>query len=1030
MTTSQPAIEADFFHQIAGQTVPNPNPPSDPWADIPFPEVFDHRAHRASVNPASMSPEEKDLFARDWAQRVDRGRLAEAAEFSTGALNALYSGTFHAPFDGASPDQGMTIEGIKAWQQIADLDERTMASYGPWLYNSPVEHELDPFRHRFTWRWARYLTERGIPAFDAACDGIVAAWDADAARAKTGNLSLPAKDDRAWKDSLILPRRSVFMVDDEPLFTGFQIKPGDVERAAKTDPRTGKRKSLKVLSRWESWNDAHVPARTRWLLGQAGGTRLTKPITIVITEGVGDGMGIAASGIPCITIPGVWMITNTAKASGEAQLDRNGRKIKTLVPTLQALIDTWTANGCLDLIQFLVVFDSDARHNPKVRDAGADAVWNLRKAGAKAELVFSPPTPGVGNGGAGDFLANGATWEDFLSAAHHEPVGKGSAVGVLSGAVVKTADEVDWNDVEDVVSFARANALTPELIPWDRVGGRAAWTMDGSSPLRVSEWWSRTLANRYAITELDSLLYEHNGISFVKSDKSKGMIRAATKFLKVAGALTNAASGPIESEYTEPVLDEDGKPVKDELGVAKVVSKVSQSWPSEHLTQYEDGAKHGHLVRFMTAEPAVSIPDALLDDRGDVLVFENGTYDHSTGAFRENAPEDYQTKWMRCSYSPDATHPVWEQCLDIWGGRGSELERYVQLVIAESFLRRLPSDKKLRFIQGPSDAAKSFMFATLGLCFEDFTSKFPKLLLAGDIAQNSTQFAYAKLGHAALTYCEELDDGSAMHLTTIKDLYSGSKIDARSPGGHWLELKPTWSVWVLVNELPNLIGTIDGSISKRIEVIPAPHRYGTAEEVRRGTHTHIMDQTIESRRNAQIDGIRPAAAAWIVEGLRRLRDEYNDNLYKRDAAPAVVVDATKVYLEGGDQVGRFIQECLQPGKWINSDSDDMRFEATLQDIYERYAEWRKETYSDGARGEMSATTLGNRLEGHLLFADRGITRKQLTPSGQDASGEKKKQRRAFSGVRIAMNGGCGWDGQPVKDPTTREIAAWKAHNRF
>lgn len=542
---------------------------------------------------------------------------------------------------------------------------------------------------------------------------------------------------------------------------------------------------------------------------------------------------------------------------------------------------------------------------------------------------------------------------------------------------------------------------------------RPHWRLPSISDAGLARWWADRMGERYLVTELDGATYVYDGVRFVRQHTGKAFSRAASEFVQIASHMADASMGP---HITTTEVPDTRKGAAE--GATRQVEE--EHWPSEALFAYEMGSRHRYLAGFMQADERLSVPASALDANGELLVFDDCTYDHRTGELRANDPADRVTVAMGCAYQPDSRHELWESVLDSWGGRDAELTRYMQLVLGESMLRRLPSDYKLRMVIGEPDSAKSFAFSTLMECFPGLVGLLPKVVLSGDIADNSTQFGMADLSGRGLLFCEEMEDSNRLHVNTVKELHSGSSIKARRPGGEWYEARPTASMWALLNNAPTLVGKVDDSVSKRIEMIPMLYRY-TMHPTQ--PHHRQMDPTIRQRMRANIDQVRPAAAAWLVEGLRRLRDEYDDNLYGKNAAPAEVVKATTAYLEGSDSFSTFIHASLQAGTWNAADPDGARFEATTEDLWEAYLAWRVREYGQADRGRAAQRTLLDRLRSHPLFQAHGIEDRRVRPQGG-------AQVRRWTGVRVAVPGytgtGYGWDAEADTDgelltPTPQQV---------
>jgi putative DNA primase/helicase len=224
-----------------------------------------------------------------------------------------------------------------------------------------------PPAHSFTAEQVADLAGSGISPEVAAAAG----WYCEADPVKVADLLNWAGPAKALGPCVVIP------------YHGPDGRPTGYHRLKPTHPRAEKKKggavkAIKYEAPRGAPNRVYVPPGTR--------RHLNDPtVRLLITEGEKKSLCADRRGFACVSIPGVWA---WAVATGGAK--------KGLIPDLSAV--KWKGRPVV------VLFDSDAATNPKVRQAEAALVEALRRQGAEVRVVRLPAGENGEKQGLDDYL--------------------------------------------------------------------------------------------------------------------------------------------------------------------------------------------------------------------------------------------------------------------------------------------------------------------------------------------------------------------------------------------------------------------------------------------------------------------------------------------------------------------------------------------------------------------------------------------------------------------------------------------------
>jgi len=341
-------------------------------------------------------------------------------------------------------------------------------------------------------------------------------------------------------------------------------------------------------------------------------------------------------------------------------------------------------------------------------------------------------------------------------------------------------------------------------------------------------------------------------------------------------------------------------------------------WASSSLSE----GKLKSMLSLAQSEPGIPILPEEMDVSRDLLNVLNGTIDLRIGELREHRREDLITKLAPVEYDPNATAPLWT----------STLERVLPSPELRAFFKKLcgyaltgdVSEQLLPVLYGTGANGKSTILnALLGMLGDYGMQAAPDLLVA---KKGSHPTELADLFGMRFVASIEVEDGSRLAESLVKQLTGGDRVKARRMRQDFWEFEPTHKVLMACNHKPQVRGT-DNAIWRRITLVPFTETIPTAEQ----------DKNLPDKLRREAAGI----LAWAVEGCLEWRREGLQ-------APEAVRQATGAYRAEMDVLGAFLRECCELGTEYN---------VAAKDLYGAYKFWCED---NGERPE-TQRRFGSRL---------------------------------------------------------------------
>ena len=326
-------------------------------------------------------------------------------------------------------------------------------------------------------------------------------------------------------------------------------------------------------------------------------------------------------------------------------------------------------------------------------------------------------------------------------------------------------------------------------------------------------------------------------------------------------------------------------------------------WASDSLSE----GKLRSMLSLAQSEPGVPVLPEEMDTSKDLLNVLNGTVDLRTGELREHRREDLITKVSPIEYDPDATAPTWT----------ATLERVLPSAEVRAFFKKLcgyaltgdVSEQMLPVLYGTGANGKSTVLNALLAVLGDYGMQAAPDLLVSKKGSHPTELA--DLFGMRFVASIEVEDGSRLAESLVKQLTGGDRVKARRMRQDFWEFEPTHKVLMACNHKPQVRGT-DNAIWRRLRLVPFTETIPPVEQ----------DRNLPEKLRAELPGI----LAWAIEGCLEWRREGLQ-------APQEVRQATGAYRAEMDVLGAFLRECCELGAEHNE---------AAKDLYAAYRRWCEE----------------------------------------------------------------------------------------
>ena len=328
-----------------------------------------------------------------------------------------------------------------------------------------------------------------------------------------------------------------------------------------------------------------------------------------------------------------------------------------------------------------------------------------------------------------------------------------------------------------------------------------------------------------------------------------------------------------------------------------------------------------------------------LNDKKDLIGFENGVYDLTKSQFREGLPDDY------VSLSTGLALPVINQDKPIGIDDLVELskellnyeERYEGLYdfldkvfpiesVLEYTLRFLSSclsgevrEEKFYFWTGSGGNGKSKLVELIDLAFGEYSRTMDVAFLTtkrGSSSSASPELESIK--HARFVTMSEPEKSDQIFVGKLKQMTGGDKMTSRGLFKETTQFKPQFKVVLMCNELPTLAGN-DGGTWRRIEVVKYISKFtDNPRPSPADPHQYVADEQLSVK-----------LEEWKMLFMITLLKKFQVYSKKGTNPPKEVKDETKMYKTSNDIISQWSTDALE-------ESDEL---TSFQEIYDAYENW-------------------------------------------------------------------------------------------
>jgi putative DNA primase/helicase len=391
----------------------------------------------------------------------------------------------------------------------------------------------------------------------------------------------------------------------------------------------------------------------------------------------------------------------------------------------------------------------------------------------------------------------------------------------------------------------------------------------------------------------------------------------------------------------------------DEAVVVNAAQKILRRHYGHELAQRQTAAEDKRLhelhkatcryasvlgaLAFLRGEPGFHTEFGEWDADPYALNCGDGLLDLRTQTLRPHDPAALCTKIVHWSYASTASTGAWERHLRRWLP-DDDVRRQVQRDLGRA-LAGTDLEESLPIWYGTGANGKSTTTRTLLQGVDKYGKQAVKdLLVASKFERHTTELA--DLAGSRIVIAEEVQDGKHLDEATVKNLTGGNRKKARFMRGDNFEFEQTFSIFLLVNHRPVIIGT-DKGIWRRLRLVPWTVSITFADQ-------RPQDEVVDE---LMADG--SWMLRWMVAGFADWQADHHW------IAEAVEV-ATAAYRAEQDVLAGFLSRCCA----LNPEAT-----VSVNDLYEAYTIDTMENGDEGVE-RLTKIVFSNRLKSRNLMQGR------------------------------------------------------------
>lgn len=311
----------------------------------------------------------------------------------------------------------------------------------------------------------------------------------------------------------------------------------------------------------------------------------------------------------------------------------------------------------------------------------------------------------------------------------------------------------------------------------------------------------------------------------------------------------------------------------------------------KHAKNSHAVARIDAMVKLASSIESVVVASTDLDLDGWKLCVENGVIDLRSGTLYPHDPKDLMTRLAPVTFDSSARCRRWKRFLiRVFAGNRS-LIRYIRRLMGYA-LTGETVEQAVFFLYGSGANGKStFLNVLRELLGTGYAKQTPYDALTAKPHGRSASNELARLQGVRVTATSEVEDGTRLAESLIKQLTGGEAMSARFLFSEYFDFMPLFKLFIAGNHKPQIHGDDDG-IWRRLHLIPFSVRISEAER-----DPHLLDKLRE-----ELSGI----LSWAIRGCLEWQKIGLQ-------PPDIVRNAVEEYREDSDILGEWITECCRLG---------------------------------------------------------------------------------------------------------------------
>ena len=307
-----------------------------------------------------------------------------------------------------------------------------------------------------------------------------------------------------------------------------------------------------------------------------------------------------------------------------------------------------------------------------------------------------------------------------------------------------------------------------------------------------------------------------------------------------------------------------------------------------------------------------------LNDKKNLIGFDNGIYDLNKSVFRCGLPSDYVSLTTGYSLPVDIKNlPVdleeindLVSSMDDYDELNDALDDFLTKVfpidsVREYTLRFLSSclsgeirEEKFYFWTGSGGNGKSKLVELIDFVLGDYSKSMDVAFLTtkrGSSSSASPELENIK--NARFVYMSEPEKTDLIYVGKLKQMTGGDKMTSRALFKGTTQFKPQFKIVLMCNDLPQLGGN-DGGIWRRIEVVKYLAKFTDNERsVNHERYQYLADNQLTAK-----------LEQWKLVFIIKLLQKYIDYDKEGTCPPEEVKDETKQYKTSNDVIANWVDD--------------------------------------------------------------------------------------------------------------------------